>query len=311
MSVTATNQAAATPALNDDAAGAWTLRASDRDAGRAGMLVVGPDGLQQGRIHEGDCLYQRTVYQERAGERFVEYERRRVAAIRYSEHSDAWFIHFADGRCESAMDVGRAVARDAPLDPDAPAAEWSQTSPDGFDGRGSGRWRTWEPVRNDELEPDVDLTFRQISGRGSRKTVNAFLEGETAEVDHALGGVASWKAAFVAEHDGEIYSALVVHAYHPSQNGTEAVVTRLANRADAPRNTSSWMLARVREWARDEGYDRVSTYSGVGANVGTCYRAAGFYRDGEPVERDGTDWSDQHHEGRTWLRQKWSYDLGA
>jgi hypothetical protein len=159
-----------------------------------------------------------------------------------------------------------------------------------------------------------DLTFEKIQGRGSRTEVNNFLEGaDDGLVFHELGGVSSWKTAFVARYDGAIVSAIVLHHYHPSTNGVEIAISRLANHTNAPHNTSTWMIARARKWAERAGYERLATYAGVGGNGGVCYRAAGFDAVGEPVEVEGKDWTSDHHgsgDGDTsWLKQKYVYDL--
>lgn len=269
------------------------VRAVARDAGRSGLLYIAPTG-QQARIHERDCLYRRTVGAERQGERFVEYRRLRVTEL--VERGGRWFIGFDDlDHRLPARDVAAALAT---------GAEWSQTSPEGFDPHGD-RWRTWESVRPDERTPSTDLEFEQIAGRGSRKTVNAVLEA----VDHRLGAVQKWKAAFVArDATGRIQSVCVTHFYHPSQNGEELCITRLANRPDAPENTSSWILAKVREWAREQDYARLATYSGVDHNAGACYEAAGFEPADETRERDGAAWTCDDDQD-TWTRQKWTVTL--
>lgn len=159
-----------------------------------------------------------------------------------------------------------------------------------------------------------DLAFEKIEGRGSRTEVNNFLEGTgDGLVFHELGGVSSWKASFVARYDGAIVSAIVLHHYHPSTNGVEIAISRLANHANAPHNTSTWMISRARKWAERAGYERLATYVGVGGNGGVCYRAAGFDAVGEPVEVEGKDWTADHHgagEGDTsWLKQKYVYQL--
>ncbi|WP_353635524.1 hypothetical protein ABSL23_15880 (plasmid) [Halobacterium sp. NMX12-1] len=160
--------------------------------------------------------------------------------------------------------------------------------------------------------PDTpsELTFEKIEGRGSRREVNAFLNGaRDGLVFHALGGVASWKAAFAARYDGALVSVLVLHHYHPSTNGREIAVTRLANHTNAPANTSTWMLAHARKWAERAGYDRLATYAGVDGNDGTCYRAYGFQPAGDPVEVSGTTWTGDGAETETWRKQKYVYDL--
>lgn len=205
-------------------------------------------------------------------------------------------------------------------------AAWAPSMYDGTDGDGNAVWiphpeHTDGSVDRDDVRlrtaPDNPsaLTFEKIQGRGSRNEVNNFLEGSAdGLVFHELGSVSSWKAAFVARTPaGAIVSALTLHHYHPSTNGEEIAITRVANHTSAPKNTSTWMIARARKWAERTGYERVASYAGVGGNEGVCYRAAGFDADGEPIEVDGKNWSDDHHgsgDGDTsWLKQKYIYEL--
>lgn len=160
--------------------------------------------------------------------------------------------------------------------------------------------------------PDTpsELTFEKIEGRGSRTEVNNFLEGaRDGLVSHELGGVQSWKAAFVARYNGAIVSALVVHHYNPSTNGVELAITRLANHTSAPHNTSTWMIARARKWAERAGYERLATYAGVGGNDGVCYRAAGFEAVGEAETVTGTSWAGEQAASGEWVKQKFVDDL--
>lgn len=213
-----------------------------------------------------------------------------------------------------ADDLGDAIASDSP--------KWVPAMYE-YDDQGDTLVAIPHPRRADETaDPDQgvdvdrrvapdspkDLSFERVGGRGSRTEVNAFLEGaEDGLVDHELGGVASWKTAFVARYDGAIVSAVVLHHYHPSTNGVEIAITRVANHPSAPANTSSWVIARARKWAERAGYERVATYAGVGGNGGTCYQAAGFRKVGEPQVVDGKDWKGER--GGTWVKQKYVYDL--
>lgn len=202
---------------------------------------------------------------------------------------------------------------------DRDTATWVPSMYDGEADDGTARWIPDPRFTDDELDdsdldlrvgPDspTELDFERVGGAGSRIMVNHFLNGSDDDlVAHELGGVSSWKTAFVARHDGAIVSALVVHAYHPSQNGTDAVITRIANHPCAPANTSSWMIARAREWARDFGYERMVSYAGVGGNGGTCYRAAGFDAVGEPERVTGKSWVDS--DGEEWVKQKYVYEF--
>jgi len=136
-----------------------------------------------------------------------------------------------------------------------------------------------------------DLSFEMIQRDGSRKAVNAFLEGaDDGLVHHELGSVHKWKRAFVARYHGAVISVLVLHFYNPAANGHEPAITRLANHESAPPNTSSWMIGKARDWAERYGYHQMATYTGVGKNGGTCYKAAGFEPSGDPAVRDATNW---------------------
>lgn len=157
-----------------------------------------------------------------------------------------------------------------------------------------------------------DLSFEKIEGRGSRTEVNYFLEGDRDTlVDHQLGGVSKWKAAFVARYEGTIVSAIVLHHYNPSTNGVELAITRLANHAVAPKNTSTWMIARARNWAeRAGGYERLATYADLDRNDGTVYDAAGMEQVGEPELVQGKNWKgDEDEDQEEWHRQKWVNEL--
>ena len=151
-----------------------------------------------------------------------------------------------------------------------------------------------------------ELSFERVSGRGSRTEVNTFLDGaDDGLVAHELGGVASWKTAFVARYDGAIVSAIVLHYYNPAQNGDAICITRLANHPSAPKNTSTWMIARARRWAERTGHERIVAYAGVGGNEGTCYRAAGFEPEGDVERVTGKDWSGDQ---QVWERRKFVDD---
>lgn len=206
-------------------------------------------------------------------------------------------------------------------DPDDPA--WVPSLYDGTDEDGNAVWvpdpnqaETIEEDSEHELDlrvaPDSpsDLRFEKIEGSGSRREVNTFLEGsDDGLVFHSLGGVPSWKAAFVARtDDGAIVSVVVVWHYHPSTNGEELAITRLANHTAAPPNTSSWMISHVRKWAERAGYETLATYADLDENDGTCYEAYGMEKVGEPEVVEGKEWTDEDDDAE-WRRQKWEYDL--
>jgi hypothetical protein len=183
---------------------------------------------------------------------------------------------------------------------------WVPAMYDGEDDGGDGKWIIHPRRANPEdvtlddrcavrlrLAPKTpaDLTFEMIEKSGSRTAVNGFLNGaDDGLVHHALGEVGKWKRAFVGRYHGAVVSTIVLHFYNPSANGSEIAITRLANHESAPPNTSSWMIAKARDWAERYGYERLATYAGVGKNAGTCYKAAGFEPEGDPVVRESTDW---------------------
>jgi hypothetical protein len=153
-----------------------------------------------------------------------------------------------------------------------------------------------------EPRTPAELTWTQLSGEGARTEVNDFLDGDfDGAVEHARGGVQSHLALFKATYAGTTLSVLVLGPpYNHQQNG-EGIVTlrRLANRPEAPANTSSWMIARAREWARSRGYERMETYAGVGDNDGTCYEGAGMELvDTETVTPDELGWENRPNRGR-------------
>lgn len=159
-----------------------------------------------------------------------------------------------------------------------------------------------------------DLSFVKLSGEGSLSVVNEFLEGcEDGLVFHRLGSVSTWKAAFAACYKSSIISVAVLHHYHPSTNGEEIAITRLANHETAPKNTSSWMIGKVRKWAERIGYERLAAYTGVGDNDGTCYRAAGLTQDVDvTTHREGTRWEENQSptdDQDCWTRQKYVDEL--
>lgn len=146
--------------------------------------------------------------------------------------------------------------------------------------------RHWEPKRASPplLEDVTDLTVHHVSGPGSRRLVNHLLiGGPDGRIDHRLGGVAKWKAGFVATNDGHPYSVGVLaqpYSYNYPEARDEWYITRLANHPQRPPNTSSWMLARIRDWVREHtDRKRLVAIAGVDDNTGTCYRAAGFELD--------------------------------
>lgn len=148
----------------------------------------------------------------------------------------------------------------------------------------------------------------QLVRERSRKVVNTFLERY-----HPLGTVPGWKACFSGRCKDQIVAVVVVGrpVGRHSDDGTELSITRFARRDDRPDNTGSWLIARARQWVELEGYETLSSHSGVAGNYGTVYEAAGF----ECVDKtraDGKGWLSQGDDRETWedyQRRKWVYEL--
>jgi len=154
-----------------------------------------------------------------------------------------------------------------------------------------------------------DLSLVAERGEGSRKRVNAFLEA----VDHELGSVPGWRMAWSARRGDNIVAVLVLSRPTARAYDQDSVieVSRLAARRERPHNTSSWMLARARQWAALSGYDRLIAYAGVGDNRGVCYDATGFELAETVKKDDSSRW--ESREGRksfgTYDRRRWESDL--
>lgn len=172
-------------------------------------------------------------------------------------------------------------------------------------------------IKDKELEtmterwsPPSSVSDLRMSRERSRTEINAFLEDR--EVDHELGSVPGWKAAFGARYRNKLIAVCVLGRPVARQIDAESVVsiTRFATRPCRPANTGSWLIARARDWARLEGYEKVIAYAGVAGNYGTIYEAAGF----ELVRVDqarGDGWTNR--DGRAefcdYERRKWKYEF--
>jgi hypothetical protein len=284
----------------------WNLDVHRNDSGRDAAHAVDPETHRNIAIHERDCLYQRREVSSRPGERLAEYRRLKLREIDVDGNGNVW-LEFDAGERYSAKGVLTTL--------ESSDRTWQRQTPDGIDGSGS-TWRQWEGVRDRSAVPTppscAALTVSQVSGTGSRAQVNDFLEGgPDGLVDHTLGGVHVWKAAFEATYHGETIAVLILStpASPHVDPSSEIVISRLACHPVRPQNTSSWFIARVREWARDHGYDRLVAYAGVGGNDGTCYEAAGFELE-ELVWADGSGWTNRDGRGEVangdrWRRSKW------
>lgn len=124
----------------------------------------------------------------------------------------------------------------------------------------------------------------------SRNAINAFLDHPV--VDHDLGSVVGWKAAFGARYQGDLVAVCVLS--RPTARGADDGLTVELNRYAAhpkrPPNTATWLISRAARWAALEGYDQLLTYAGVSNdNEGVIYQASNFERDGVTTA-DGSGW---------------------
>jgi len=163
---------------------------------------------------------------------------------------------------------------------------------------------------NRKLAIPRSVSNLRVTRERSRNEINRFLESD--DVNHKLGGVPGWKAAFGARYDSKLIAICILGRpiSRMVDSNAEISITRFAARPGRPANTGSWLIAHARRWAFLEGYERVSAHAGVAGNEGTMYAASGFelIRE-EPVKGDG--W--QSREGRQavddFTRRKWVYEL--
>ena len=130
------------------------------------------------------------------------------------------------------------------------------------------------PISVPDSVSDLKLTRER-----SRNEINDFLESDM--VDHKLGGIPGWKAAFGARHKSNLIAVCVLGrpVARMVDEDKEVSITRYGSRPERPSNTGSWLIARARKWAFLEGYQRISAHAGVAGNKGTIYSAAGFKLD--------------------------------
>jgi len=157
--------------------------------------------------------------------------------------------------------------------------------------------------------PDSVSDLRLTRER-SRIEINDFLESE--RVNHKLGGIPGWKAAFGARYESTLIAVcgLGRPVARMVDADEEISITRYGSRPERPSNTGSWLIARARKWAFLEGYQRISAHAGVAGNDGTIYAAAGFELVREE-KAQGDSW--QSREDRSavddFIRRKWIYHL--
>lgn len=271
----------------------WDFRLGGPSPSTRTLLTISPNGAVS-RIAVGNYVWETRTLKSKSGMRQLETRRGRIDELQ--ECREGEFLALVDfGRS-----LARVDARELAVDIATSGDRWTLETPDEMDPA-DRRITRWVDVRarSDIPEPEnpSDLIFEKIDGRGSRKTVNTFLQGyEDGHVDHACGGVHHWKAAFVARYQDHIIGVIVLA---PPQNGVlaaegnEIVISRIACHPVRPPNTSSWLIARARDWAERAGYSRISALAGVDGNRGNCYQGAGFELEGETseyVDPDGNVW---------------------
>lgn len=152
---------------------------------------------------------------------------------------------------------------------------------------------------------DLDLTRER-----SRTEINQFLQSDS--VNHKLGSVPGWKAAFGARYDGELIAVCVLGRPVARRIDHSRVISisRFGSLPTRPENTGSWLIGQSRVWARLEGFRKIIAYAGAAGNYGTIYDAAGF--DLEKIdESSGDGWENRKdRQGISkFTRRKWVYEL--
>lgn len=161
-----------------------------------------------------------------------------------------------------------------------------------------------------ELPSPSSVSELSLCRERSRKEVNKFLESEI--VDHQLGSVPGWKAAFGARYNGKLVAVCVLSRPVAREiDATKTIsISRFAALPTRPKNTGSWLIARARTWARLEGYDSLIAYAGVAGNYGTIYEAAGFELiKQERAKGDGWDTREGRRTVTDFTRRKWKYEF--
>lgn len=141
-----------------------------------------------------------------------------------------------------------------------------------------------------------DVDKLRLTRERDRIVVNGFLEHP--DVDHDLGGVPGARAMFGARRrsDQELIAVCVLGRPYSRfiDQDKEIMIIRLAALPSRPANTGSWLIAKARQWAYLEGYERITSLAGIADNTGVVYRAAGFELvDGYPKIGSGVTWKSQ------------------
>ena len=160
------------------------------------------------------------------------------------------------------------------------------------------------------LPAPQSVTDLEVCRERSRTEVNEFLEMDI--VDHQLGSVPGWKAAFGARYNGQLVAICVLGRPVARQIDADTVISisRFAALPSRPENTGSWLIARARRWARLEGYQKLIAYAGVAGNYGTIYEASGFELSKQEEAR-GNGWNTREDRQTVsdFTRRKWAYYL--
>jgi len=308
------------------------------------VSIIGhsPDDGIWAPIRIGDNVYKRSVLKKKERHETIEWTTFAVLNIRYTDENrllvDLLYSERLYERREEVSTKDDLVGEEcietvsAPVLCEMVAAE-SKTSKwnhnPSFQHPSDNkitRDRAYLPYDSDYNRVDScdDLTFKEIDGEGSRKEViNQFLTGWTDNtVDHALGGVGGWKGAFGAfdESQNKLIGVITL-TRHPNKKyadrTNEVMISRIACHPCRPKNTATWMIARARNWAEDQGYSQIGTTAGVGDNFGAIYKAAGFKLDENNTEwADGDGWTNRPgrtvvNGGNKWFKRKWVYELSS
>lgn len=275
----------------------------DTAAGSYGWLTPHPTGHSGFVCHwlsppfEGRCSQM-----DSAGlELRVEKNTLTIIAADVPHPEDCWWLPAALNRSPEEFDSD-ATERSASYRITQPSVEETRISPlvDGdelyYDGDSSS-FRT--PTGTTD-----DLTCRRIR---SESEVSEFLDSPI--VDHRLGDVQGWKAAFAAVRDDQIVAIAIMgrpssrkldpnSGSKHSEYGEVTMLTRYAAHPNRPENTATWLIAKARDWAAHEGYETFLTYAGVDDNEGIIYQAAGL-RSKSKSDMDGDGWTSRNgREGR-------------
>ena len=265
----------------------------------------------------GDHIYERVETGETrcvAGvdEIHVQYHRRVVTDIVRTDGQWEW--HFKE-RLPAGEDYVRTLLSNDPSVRSYPPPEMPDF-PHPPQSIGVDRSRDWVCERWEcppESPPAVggspkELRFKKVAGEGSRALVNRLLGGgPDGRFDHLLPGVQKWKHAFIASYDGRPYSVAVLEHSRNTHLGEGTgekllYLSRLCNHPHAPKNTSSWMLGRIRGWLRhNTEVETLIALAGIDGNSGTIYKAANFEYDGEQTV--------DHPVHGEWNKRRWVFQI--